>query len=512
MPRIALSYRHSDSQAITERIVDRLIARYGKETILRDIDDSPIGIDFRVHINEALRSANILLVLVGPGWFGILPGGGERIQDESDPVRAAIETALRRRIPIIPVLIGSTRMPNSDQLPPSLKDFAFRNAIRVDTGPDFDYHMDRLIRALDNLLSPAPKPPLGPSRPNVEPPHDLESAPAASVPVAGPPVGAAPEGQGRSRWRIDIPRMSPRVRADTAERPKPDLHKPSSSPDQSAQVNDSVSFGVSHPPAVKNARSIIVEAWIFQRSDDQEAQDKATAKKPGSQFASGGAASIARGTPVTAKLNVPSCKIEPDTQVVVWDGAITSASFIVSPTEPVKDTLTGSCIFTVQGMRIGQVAFQIAAEAAGQEPEFIKAGGIRRAFVSYASRDRLRVLARVQGIQKLSVELFMDVRDLKANDSYPQKLKSQIDASDVLYLFWSRHAQQSAWVDREWRYGFAQKGPDFIDPVPLADPRKVPPPAELAASKHFNDWTLAYIEYEKSLSLTDRLRAWIAGE
>jgi hypothetical protein len=57
-----------------------------------------------------------------------------------------------------------------------------------------------------------------------------------------------------------------------------------------------------------------------------------------------------------------------------------------------------------------------------------------------------------------------------------------------------------------------RKGAAFIDPVPLADPRKVPPPEGLADIKHFNDWTLAYLEYEKSLSTWDRLRAWIAGD
>jgi len=53
-------------------------------------------------------------------------------------------------------------MPSSDQLPPSLKDFAFRNAVKIDTGQDFDYHMDRLIKAMDTILSQAPKTP--PSR------------------------------------------------------------------------------------------------------------------------------------------------------------------------------------------------------------------------------------------------------------------------------------------------------------------------------------------------------------
>jgi WD domain, G-beta repeat/TIR domain len=160
MPKISISYRRLDSEAMTGRIFDRLAAHYGKEAIFRDIDNIPPGIDFRVHINDMLRKTNVLLAVIGPGWLGLSGGGGlDRIQQDSDAVRVEIETALRRRTPLIPVLIGNTAMPGSDQLPPSLKDFAFRNAVRVDTGQDFDYHMDRLIRAIDTILSQTPKPP-----------------------------------------------------------------------------------------------------------------------------------------------------------------------------------------------------------------------------------------------------------------------------------------------------------------------------------------------------------------
>ena len=159
MPIIAISYRRADSEAMTGRIFDRLASRYGKEALFRDIDNIPPGIDFRVHINDMLRKTNILLAVIGPNWLGPSSGGPERIHQETDAVRVEIETALRRRTPLIPILIGNTTMPNSDQLPPSLKDFAFRNAVRVDTGQDFDYHMDRLIRAMDALLGQTPKPP-----------------------------------------------------------------------------------------------------------------------------------------------------------------------------------------------------------------------------------------------------------------------------------------------------------------------------------------------------------------
>jgi hypothetical protein len=96
---------------------------------------------------------------------------------------------------------------------------------------------------------------------------------------------------------------------------------------------------------------------------------------------------------------------------------------------------------------------------------------------------------------------------MKLHPSCPTHLLKQIDSSDVLYLFWSKYAKQSSWVEKEWRYGLTHKGIDFIDPVPLADPRKVPPPKELADVEHFNDWTLAYFEYENSISLWQRLRA-----
>jgi TIR domain len=116
----------------------------------------------------------------------------------------------------------------------------------------------------------------------------------------------------------------------------------------------------------------------------------------------------------------------------------------------------------------------------------------------------------VQGIEKFA-DVFTDVRNLSAGETYPKRLLERIDSSDVLYLFWSRHAKASEWVDREWRYGMERHGIDFVDPVPLVDPRKVPPPPELAAEKHFNDWTLAYLEYEKSRSLLARFGSWMQG-
>ena len=67
--KITISYRREDSGIIVGRIFDRLVAHYGTDTVFRDIDNIPPGIDFREYINEALSSTDILLAVIGQlGW------------------------------------------------------------------------------------------------------------------------------------------------------------------------------------------------------------------------------------------------------------------------------------------------------------------------------------------------------------------------------------------------------------------------------------------------------------
>ena len=152
MPRIAISYRRDDSAAITGRIFDRLVARYGSDSVFRDIDNIPLGVDFREYINTILAQTNITLVVVGKRWFGARRGR-RRIDDPADPVRVEVEAALRSGMPVIPVLVEGGGMPNVDQLSDSLKELVYRNGLDVGSGRDFDQHMERLIRNIEPILA-----------------------------------------------------------------------------------------------------------------------------------------------------------------------------------------------------------------------------------------------------------------------------------------------------------------------------------------------------------------------
>ena len=152
MPRIAISYRRDDSAAITGRIFDRLVARYGSDSVFRDIDNIPLGVDFREYINTILAQTDITLVVVGKRWFGARRGR-RRIDDPADPVRVEVEAALRSGMPVIPVLVEGGGMPNVDQLSDSLKELVYRNGLDVGSGRDFDQHMERLIRNIEPILA-----------------------------------------------------------------------------------------------------------------------------------------------------------------------------------------------------------------------------------------------------------------------------------------------------------------------------------------------------------------------
>jgi hypothetical protein len=197
--KISISYRRSDSQDITGRIFDRLVQRFGRDAVFRDIDNIRPGVDFRKQIAEVLQATNVLLVIVGPRWFARSEQSDNRIDNEADPVRIEVETALKRDIPVIPVLVGGAEMPRTTQLPDSLKDFAFRHAVTVDGGLDFDNHLSRLIRDLDRIFADLPaaeaRDPPRPSR---------GAAPARSTPPAAP----------QAQVLIDTP-----PRADTSPSP-----------------------------------------------------------------------------------------------------------------------------------------------------------------------------------------------------------------------------------------------------------------------------------------------------
>ncbi len=167
---IAISYRRQDSNPVAGRLYDRLQAEFGKDTVFMDFDSIPYGVDFREHIKHTLRRAKVIVAIIGPDWAGANDKSGRRIDDPSDFVRLEIASALETGIPIIPVLINNTPMPDAKSLPLELEGLAFRNGLALDTGIDFHHHTDRLIAGIHKVVDAhLPPPPVLPAAPTPTP-------------------------------------------------------------------------------------------------------------------------------------------------------------------------------------------------------------------------------------------------------------------------------------------------------------------------------------------------------
>jgi hypothetical protein len=192
MAGIAISYRRGDTGWITGRIFDRLKEHYqtsekagprGKPIVFMDYDSTPVGADFRNYIRGVLDSCDVLLAVIGPRWEGDDEQGRPRILQDSDWVRIEIETALKKNIPIIPILIDRTPMPRADMLPEGLRDLAYRQAATVDTQVDFNSHIERLIREIDRILG-VKTAPIAPIQPDESGPLGRRTGPRLSYVLA----------------------------------------------------------------------------------------------------------------------------------------------------------------------------------------------------------------------------------------------------------------------------------------------------------------------------------------
>ncbi len=179
MSKILISYRREDSADVTGRIDDRLVQQFGRGAVFVDVDSIPFGVDFRKHLDEHVAKCDVFLVVIGPDWNGSKHNEGKsRLEDPRDFVRIEIESALKREIPVVPVLVRGAKIPAADRLPVSLHDLSYRNGLEVRSGRDFHGDMNRLIRFLEQSISGIEK-------------QGIQKSGRAKNPFAQMPVGMA---------------------------------------------------------------------------------------------------------------------------------------------------------------------------------------------------------------------------------------------------------------------------------------------------------------------------------
>lgn len=158
MGAIFISYRREDAEGHAGRLFEDLREVFGAESVFMDVVGIEPGVDFRKTIDAKVTSCSVLLALMGRQWLDLKgPDGRRRLDDAGDFVRLETAAALRRDIPVIPVLVQGAKMPTDTQLPDDLKDLAFRNGVEL-THARWESDVQLLVRALSRHVQPLPKP------------------------------------------------------------------------------------------------------------------------------------------------------------------------------------------------------------------------------------------------------------------------------------------------------------------------------------------------------------------
>jgi TPR repeat protein len=157
--KIFISYRRDDSAGTAGRLHDRLAERFGRNNLFIDVDNMPAGSDFVEYLGKQVANCDIFLCAIGPHWLDNKDDEGRRRLDQPDDfVRVEIAEALKRKIPVIPVLIDGARVPKARELPDDLAPLTRRQAVEVRNsqfGRDA-VNLTQQIRAILKEKRPAP--------------------------------------------------------------------------------------------------------------------------------------------------------------------------------------------------------------------------------------------------------------------------------------------------------------------------------------------------------------------
>ncbi len=148
MRAIFVSYRRDDSEGEAGRLFDDLVGVFGENSVFMDVAAIEVGRDFRKAIDDSVATCGVLLAVIGKEWTDARNEAGQRrLDDPSDFVRLETASALRRDIPVVPVLVHGAKMPRPEQLPDDLKELAYRNGVEL-THVRWNSDLQLLIKAM----------------------------------------------------------------------------------------------------------------------------------------------------------------------------------------------------------------------------------------------------------------------------------------------------------------------------------------------------------------------------
>ena len=279
-----------------------------------------------------------------------------------------------------------------------------------------------------------------------------------------------------------------------AKQKQPNTAQPPVMPPRVADVEFSALF----PKHFLKGEYSVLEIYIYEQTQRHIIEQALASGGDAVKEKRGSAFRISEENVVRVRLESadPEVQILGSDESQIWYGnyLVFDFSVYLSETYP-KRQLMFTATVLINEVPATRLRFTAECNTLREQKLEVSREDILSAFISYASQDRARVAAIIQGMRKArpDMDVFFDVDSLRSGENWRRALRAEIERRDILFLCWSLAAKESEWVDREWRYALENKGLDCIEPIPIDPPNVCPPPKELA-SKHFNDRGLLYID------------------
>jgi hypothetical protein len=130
---IFISYRRVDTAAHALALRLELETDFRAAQIFLDTHTIQGSDEWPKQIQDALRLAKVVVVMIGKGWIGPTESGSRRLDDPNDWVHKEIAAALNlKQGAIIPILVDGAPPLRRIDLPDALKDLADIQPIKVD--------------------------------------------------------------------------------------------------------------------------------------------------------------------------------------------------------------------------------------------------------------------------------------------------------------------------------------------------------------------------------------------
>jgi hypothetical protein len=440
MPDIFISYRREDSAATCGRIHDHLVAYFGADAIFRDVDNIPVGVDFRQYIKEVMAQCAATVVLIGRHWSEVAGKDGQkRLFATEDPVRTEIELAFELGIQTIPLLVDGAGMPHSSSLPASITQLADVNSAQVRYDPDFQADIKQVITALKLIV---------------------ETTPPSQRPFAH----MIPD-----RWDDYVELRSYRASDDTS--------------------SDATELTAYYPLDLENA------AWqsllVYLHSADTLSAVRSDAQQ---HLALRGKRIRARYFPLADDLPAAGSEVglvprsngvrfRPERTNTARDSDWARSEFQFQVGEQVAGEATTIYLDLQQGASVlGPVKMPVLCSAPTLQVAVPVVEQTYRFDTIYACYSHLDI-AILETVRRaytaLGINVLIDTESLRSGESFTSQLEQLIRRADVFQLFWSHNAARSTYVRKELQYAVSLNRQGFIRPVYWEKPL-APVPDELA--------------------------------